>query len=288
MPLQTKKVGDKEPATTPSSVPSIRADVVDRRGDGSGVLRPGSIGGLKTYAPEDITSRINLLLYGEPGIGKTRLAASACLVEMLSPVLIINVEQGAKTLKGAYRGNPNLTIVEPKTFGQVQRLFDDLLRNKGAGFNTVVFDNATEGQKVGIEYIFDQDKISTDFTDFETASWKNQGWNRSSEQMRKMVRYFKLLPMHTIFIAWQKDFAKEADKTRWGPAFSNALAGDIPGMFDSVFYYKWARIDNKPTRVLQTKGTDQVVAKNREDGPPMPDVIKEPTMEMLCKLWGYV
>lgn len=292
MPLQTKKVGDKAPTgvvQTTGGVPSARADVVSRVGDGSGVLRPGSIGGLKTYAPDDIETRINLLLYGEPGIGKTQLAGSACLVDMLCPVLVVNVEDGAKTLKGAYAGNPNITLVSPKTFGQIQRLFDDLYRNKGAGFKTVVFDNATEGQKVGIEYIFDGDTQSTDFSEFESATWKNQGWNRSSEQMRKMIRYFRMLPMNTIFIAWAKDYSKPDDKIdKWGPAFSNALAREVPGMFDSVFYYKWGRVENKLTRLLQTKGTDSVVAKDRDGGHTMPDVVKNPTMEILCKHWGYL
>jgi hypothetical protein len=294
MPL-AKKVGDKPPATASASastgvapsVPNARADVAERVNNG--VLRPGAIGGLKTYTADELTSMINVLIYGEPGVGKTLLAGSACLVPELCPVLYIDVEDGAKTLRGAYGNNPNLVIVRPRTFGKVQGVFDELVAKKGAGFKSCVFDNATEGQKVGIEYIFDGDTQSTDFTEFLEATWKNQGWNRSSEQMRKMIRYFKVLPLHTIFLAWRKDFSKPEEKVeRWGPAFSNTLAGQVPGMFDSVFYYNWKKINNVPTRVLQTKGTDTVVAKDRDGGHKLPDTIVDPTMAKLCEMWGYV
>lgn len=259
------------------------------------VLSPGSIGGLKTYKPGELTSRINMLLYGEPGIGKTQLAGSAVEVECLRPVLVLNVEDGAKTLKGRYSDSDDLTIVNPVTFGQIQRVFNDLYEKKGAGFKTVIFDNATEGQKIGIEYIFDGDKQSTDFTEFEEATWANHGWNRSAEQVRKMIRYFKSLPMNTIFISWRKDLEKDAKKpTYWGPSFSNAIATQIPGMFDSVFHYKWAMLTNEKTkkqektRVLQTVGGTDCIAKDRDDGNKLPAIIREPTMKKLCELWGMI
>lgn len=282
MPAQVVK---KDPPSSTSSSPSTA--IVDSNGSGS-VLRPGSIGGLRTYGPEELQGWINMLLYGEPGIGKTHLIGSACQVPALCPVLILNIEDGAKTLTGAYGADENLTIVNPQTFGSVQKVFDELHRKKGAGFKTVVVDNATEGQKMGIEYIFDGDKTSTDFTEFEDATWANQGWNRSSQQIRKMIRYFRGLPMHTIFVSWRKDFSMPNDKVeKWGPAFSKSLASEVPGMFDSVFYYKWAAQNNKQVRVLQTQGTDRVVAKDRAGiGTPLPAAIVEPTMQQLCSLWG--
>lgn len=249
------------------------------------VLRPGSIGGLRTYKPSELQDKINMLLYGEPGIGKTWLIGSACEVPLLGKVLVLNLEDGAKTLKGSWGDHPNLEVVTPRTFGQVQKVFDELHSRKGAGFGTVVVDNATEGQKMGIEYFLDN--RNGDFSDFDDPSWANQGWNRSGSQIRKMIRYFKGLPMHTIFVSWRKDFSKvEENKERWGPAFSKTLAGEVPGMFDSVFYYKWKTIGNAQHRVLQTKGTEFVVAKDRDGGHKMPETIVDPTMAMLCKHWG--
>lgn len=251
------------------------------------VLKPGSIGGLRTYKPSELQDKINMLLYGEPGIGKTWLIGSACEVPEMGRVLVLNLEDGAKTLKGSWGDHHNLDVVTPRTFGQVQKVFNELHDRRGAGYGTVVVDNATEGQKMGIEYIFDGDKISGDFTEFDDPTWANQGWNRSSSQIRKMIRYFKGLPMHTIFVSWRKDFSKvDQAKEKWGPAFSKTLAGEVPGMFDSVFYYKWKTIGNVQERVLQTKGTEFIVAKDRDGGHTMPEIIVKPTMAALCRHWG--
>lgn len=260
----------------------------------SQVLRAGSIGGLKTVKPAELVSKIKLLVYGEPGIGKTMLAGSAVEVEQLRPLLVINVEDGAKSLKGKYGSSSDIDIVTPRTFGQHQKILDDLYSRKGAGYNTVIYDNATEGQKAGIEYIFEQDKVSTDFTEFQEASWANQGWNRSAEQMRKMIKTFSMLPMHKIFLAWRRDTSKDPKAERWGPAFSNAVASQVPGMFDSVFYYYWAMVTDPNTkkqaksRVLLTQGSPGAIAKDRDDGNTLPVTIVNPTMEKLCRLWGMI
>jgi hypothetical protein len=287
-PTRIRKVDEE--AAQAVAVDNISNDDVDSNGDSKGeVLRPGSIGGLKTYSPSALKLAYpytNVLIYGEGGIGKTHLAASASKVPALSPVLVLNVEEGAKTIAGAYEDNVDIDVVTPRTFGKIQSIFDDLFAQRGSVYKTVVFDNATEGQKVGIEYIFDGDKQSTDFTEFMDASWSGGSWNRSSEQMRKLIRYFRVLPMHKIFLAWRKDYAKDEKKERWGPAFSKSLAGEIPGMFDDVFYYYWANVNNEQTRVLLTQGSANAVAKSRANGVPLPKTIQAPTMAKLCELWG--
>ena len=98
--------------------------------------------------------------------------------------------------------------------------------------------------------------------------------------------------MHRIFLAWRKDVAKpEVKNERWGPAFSNAVAAQIPGMFDLVFYYYWAMSTDPTTkklvktRVLLT-GRRNAIAKDRDDGNKLPVIIQNPTMEKLTVSHG--
>lgn len=272
-------------------MPQAQTQTSQAPGNGREVVRPGSIGGLKKYKASEMDYWVNAMIYGEPNVGKTDLLGSANEVECFAPILVINIEDGAKTLKGRW---PNVDVVTPSTFMDVQRIYDDLVKGKGCGYKSVGLDNCTIGQKRGIEYIYDQETISTDFTEFEAATWANGGWNRSSEQMRRMFDYFKRLPMHKFFIAWSKDFARatKANKEpnpKIMPLFSNALANEVPGYFDSVLYMKWAQAERgAEVRVLQAKGTSSIMAKDRDGGKKLPDVMREPTMAKMAQAWGLV
>lgn len=241
------------------------------------VLRPGSIGGLKTHKASDEDDYPKILLYGPPGVGKTTLAGSASELESWSPVLSLNIENGALSLKHTY---PDVEVADVNTTGQLQRAFNDLYRGKHP-YRTVILDNCTEGQKQGIEYIFDGDKQSTDFIEFADASWKSGSWNRSSEQMRKMIRYFRGLPMNIIFVAWAKDHAKEENKVRMGPSFSKTFAQEAPGMVPNTFYYYFNKDDE---RTLLCSGNARAVAQNKEGR--LPQTIKDPTMAKIVSYWG--
>lgn len=240
------------------------------------VLRQGSIGGLKTHKASEEGGHAKILIYGEPSVGKTRLAGSASEIAEWSPILVLNIENGALALRSVY---PDVDVLPIRTFGQLQKVFDDLALGKHE-YKTVVLDNITEGQKQGLEYIFDGDEQSTDFTDFMDANWKNGSWNRSSEQMRKMMRYFRDLPMNVIFVAWAKDHSKVENKVRMGPAFSRSFAAEAPGLVDTVVYYYFSGTD----RVLLCQGTERAVAKDRNDR--LPQTITDPTMAKIVAYWN--
>jgi len=223
-----------------------------------------------------------ILIFGDSGIGKTTLACSTSEVPEMSPVLYLNLEDGALSIKELY---PDITIINIETLRQLQSVFDDLYRKDGAGFKTVIVDNATEEQKIGLEHFFNKASSgpATDFVDFKSGSYQDQSWSWSSEQMRKSVRYFRRLPMNVIFTAWAKDFAKPNDsKPKIRPAFTPQVANEIPGLFQDIYYYYMK--GNK--RLLQTVTTDTCIAKDRTR--KLPPLLEDPTMKEIWEYWNGI
>ncbi len=56
------------------------------------------IAGIQPIKASERAKYLKLLVYGQPGSGKTYLAGTATKVPELSPVLFIDVEGGTKTL----------------------------------------------------------------------------------------------------------------------------------------------------------------------------------------------
>lgn len=264
------------------------------------VIRPGQTSGLKVAKAGDLTYWANAMIYGEANTGKTHLLGSASVVECFSPILIISMDKGEKTLKGCW---PDVDVLLPANFMDVQRILNELFKTggkyEGVQYKSLGFDNATTAQKRGIEYLYDQEEPSIDFVDFEAATWANGGWNRSSEQMRRMFDYYGKLPMHKFFTSWARDFGKPTKTNpnpapKWAPSFSSSLAMEVPGYFDSVLFMKFETVADEKTkkqadiRVIQSEGTTTVMAKDRDGGKRLPKIIREPTMLKLAQGWGLI
>jgi len=253
-------------------------------------LTPGKLGGLKTRKASDDRSLPSLCIYGGPGTGKTTLAASSVDVPDMNPVLHLNIENGTQSVSSIY---PDLEIIDIDRFQQLQAVYNDLYKGRDydtqtcAGYRTIILDNLTEGQKKGMEHIFQSEGLAAtgiNFTEFVMATFANGGWNQSSEQMRKLIRAFRELPCYIILVAWEVDIDKSDSRHKWTPAFTNKLAGEMPGMVNDVYRLS---IDPNGKRVLQTaltvKGLETTVAKDRTR--KLPARLENPTMKLVHDYW---
>lgn len=250
-------------------------------------LSPGTIGGLKTRKASEDRSLPSICIYGGPGIGKTTLVASAIEVPEMNPVLHLNIENGTGSIKELY---PDLEIIDIFKFKDLQTVYDHLYKHSDyetqtcAGYKTVILDNLTEGQKKGMEHIYEGEglaKQGISFTEFMMPSFANQGWNISSEQMRKLIRAFRELPCYVIFVCWEIDIDKGDSRHLWTPAFTNKLANEAPGMMNDVYRYYLSR---DGVRTLGTSREKDRIAKDRTRR--LPKEIPDPSMQVVFDYWN--
>lgn len=246
-----------------------------------------SIGGLKIRKPQDKLPWLNMMVYGDSGAGKTLLAGTAAFVKELAPILFIDVEGGSVTLSH-FADNADIDIVpdpeEERTlrWDDIQKIYNDLYTGRHP-YKTVVIDSLTEMQKLAMNTVLNGPGKMTIDAEGNLPEFKD--WHINTEQMRRLVRAFRDLPMNTIFTALANDLVdprtakSENPRIIKAPAFTNKLAKEMPGFFDLVFYLYSKQRGTQNVRYIQTDKDNTVVAKCRVHGIPV--VINEPDMELL-------
>lgn len=95
--------------------------------------------GIELKGPDELPTTTGIALYGDPGCGKSWLAASAVEVPELCPVLFLDTENSAAAVAEKYRGNPNLKVASLKDWKQTREVIPRVLKG-GHEFKTVVLD----------------------------------------------------------------------------------------------------------------------------------------------------
>ena len=107
------------------------------------VLTENTLGGLKVQPVSERPQVVNMLVYGDPGVGKTVLAGSASEVEAMSPVLFIDVEGGTMSLRNKY---PQVDVVRVASWSDMTSVYNDIASSTDS-YKTIVLDSLTEIQK---------------------------------------------------------------------------------------------------------------------------------------------
>jgi hypothetical protein len=246
-----------------------------------GTLTATNLGGLEVVTVEEASAFLNILIYGPSGTGKTTLAGSADKVGLLSEVLFIDIEGGTQSLVHSY---PNVKKVRVSTWPQMQEVYHALFYEQH-GYRTVVLDSLTEIQRFNMDYVMQKASQERDKVDVDVPAQRD--WGVSSNQVKRMIRGFRDLPMNTIFTA----LSKEERDPKTGQAYikpdlPGKLAGQVPGFLDIVSYYYLKEVpvvegqeDTRMARILLSQATEKVTAKDRSG--KLPQVLYDPTMAML-------
>lgn len=237
-----------------------------------------SIAGLSISKVSDQPPHFNMLVYGEPGVGKTTLAGSADEIPEMRKILVLDIEGGLLSLRDKY---PTIDTVRIKTWEDLQKVYDELYEGNH-GYSTLVIDSLTEVQKMSMDKVMR--RLVEEHEDRDADVPGIREWNINIEQTRKFVRAFRDLPVSTIFTALVKlDKNARTGATRKKPSLSGKVADEVAGFLDIVAYLYTKEIDGTNKRLLLCGSTEDTVAKDRTD--KLPQVIVDPTMSTI---WNAV
>lgn len=233
----------------------------------SEILTPTSFAGLKIEKPDsNEVSKLNMLIYGEAGVGKTWLAGSASRVPSMRNVLYLDAEAGKATL----REHPNVEILPAKQWQDYINIYNSL-KAGGHGYRTVVLDSLSEINEIAKDRVMQEMKLDPENESRDEDIPSIREWGKLQVRLTRLIRLYRDLPMHVIFIAHAERVQLKTGKHKWMPLLNGKLQMKVPQIPDIVLFMYNQEVDGEQRRLMLTAQTDTAVAKVR--GATMPTVI---------------
>lgn len=239
-------------------------------------------------------SLFNAIIYGEAGAGKTPFCATLEQCKATSPVLFLDVDQGAQFV------DSSITVVPVTAWLDIQDIYKCLFGRKwdelnqclqrftGTAFpvkeyKSVVVDSGTE-----LEYICRRQVITENSKgDFEVPDQSH--YLRTQERMRRLYRAFRDLSMSFVMTAGVRELKDDiAGIIKHYPAFQPNLTKDLMRHADLIMFLGVKlEQDGKLMRVLQTQLTQRFVARDRSGRlPPFISAEKFYWKDIVAKING--
>lgn len=223
---------------------------------------------LGAQSPAESITWLNMLIYGEPGVGKTYFVGTAQDHKATSPLLVIDIDGGISTLRKRH----DIDVIQVRSVKQLIDVYRDLKNaipsdGKKFPYGTVAIDTYGELQSLDLTEIMvyaskTNDKIDKDVPD-------QRGYGKSLSHMREILRLFRDLPCNTIFTAHSRSDRDNNMKLLTYPNLVGQLRVVAPGFLDIVGHYRaeadGVDADGKPLikRLMQFAKTDTTIAKDR-------------------------
>lgn len=228
--------------------------------------------------------KINVLVYGLQGVGKTTFAATAQDHPDMADVLILNLEGGLLSIAG--RGD--IRSIPIQTMSDLEEVYHALAnREEGfESFQTVVIDSGSEMQNLAIKEAVQKSmarqKREGKHRDRTPDDVWMEDYGIATRQLGRIFRAFRDLNVHTVITALPRELRVPDSETirEVRPWFTDTMAKDVMGMQDFVWYYY---LDNSGNRCMltQTKGVYRAKTRGPKFAEAIGEVVTNPTLPEL-------
>lgn len=217
---------------------------------------------------------LKMLIYGQSGIGKTRLAASADDVKALQPVLFVDAEAGTMSI----RERKDLKVFRMDDYASLQRFIGFMRSGVEKEYKTVIVDSLTDiGRTVLRQCVLDARKANSNH-DPEIPELRD--WGRYTERMKIVIRALRDAPVNVILTSLVREDKDElTGKIGYKPALQGQAASmDAVAYMDVIGYFSPIG-GGKSTPTLHFDTNASFVAKDRSGF--LPTVVESPTFPII-------
>lgn len=240
---------------------------------------------------EEEAQYLRMLIYGEPGSGKSWFCASAALDEATAPLLYLDYHGQVTSLQSnpvfkAAMERGDLVILRIEKYEDLNPIYA-WLRQGGKGIpqldelfphppKTLAIDSVTELQRAEVMRRAGN-APNTFLTDVESPQIRD--WGELLNQFTLLAKLFYDLPLNVVFSALESVQLNEKERvTSRRPAFQGAAKRLFPAYALTVMHLERAR------EGFNVGHTRDLKARSKDQSGVIPAVIKSPTIPKLAAL----